>query len=110
MQYALLIYGSGDGWGQLSEEEQQAAMKDYMALGERPETRSGADLGELSSATTRLSASRRWAICAVRAPATQPTSSTAERGRMWAAASSMSARRCPSSGWICSSYRRASRS
>ena len=52
MQYALLIYGSGDGWEQLSEEEQQAAMKDYMALGERPETRSGADLGELSSATT----------------------------------------------------------
>jgi len=52
VQYALLIYGSGDGWGQLSEEEQQAAMKDYMALGESPETRSGADLGELSSATT----------------------------------------------------------
>jgi len=27
-------------------------MQEYMALGERPETRGGADLGELSSSTT----------------------------------------------------------
>jgi len=52
VQYALLIYGSGDGWEQLSEEERQGQMQEYMALGERPETRGGADLGELSSSTT----------------------------------------------------------
>ena len=52
MQYALLIYGSGDGWEQLSTEEQQAQTQEYMALSQRPETRGGADLGDLSSATT----------------------------------------------------------
>src|SRR5919198_409958 len=52
VQYALLIYGSGEGWERLSEEEQQQQMKEYMALSQRPETRGGADLGELSSATT----------------------------------------------------------
>ena len=40
MQYALLIYGSGENWGNLSEEEQQRQTQEYMAL------------GELSSATT----------------------------------------------------------
>ena len=52
MQYALLIYGSGDGWTQLSEEEQQQQTQEYMALSQRPETRGGADLGDLSSSTT----------------------------------------------------------
>jgi len=52
VQYALLIYGSGDGWEKLSEEEQQKQMQEYMALSQRPETRGGADLGELSSSTT----------------------------------------------------------
>ena len=52
MQYALLIYGSGEGWEQLSKEEQETQMKEYMALSQRSETRGGADLGELSSATT----------------------------------------------------------
>ena len=52
MQYALLIYGSGDGWEKLSDEERQTQMQEYMALGDRPETRGGADLGELSSSTT----------------------------------------------------------
>jgi len=52
VQYALLIYGSGDGWEQLSQEEREKQMHEYMALGERPETRGGADLGELSSSTT----------------------------------------------------------
>jgi hypothetical protein len=52
VQYALLIYGSGDGWEQLSTEEQQAQTQEYMALSQRPETRGGADLGDLSSATT----------------------------------------------------------
>ena len=52
MQYALLIYGSGEGWEQLSEDERQRQMQEYMALSQRPETRGGADLGDLSSATT----------------------------------------------------------
>ena len=52
MQYALLIYGEPGRWEELSEEDRQQQMKDYMDLGERPETRGGADLGELSSATT----------------------------------------------------------
>ena len=52
MQYALLIYGEPGRWGQLSEEEQQTQMREYMELGQRPETRGGADLGELSTATT----------------------------------------------------------
>jgi hypothetical protein len=52
VQYALLIYGSGDGWEQLSQEEQQTQMQEYMALSQRSETQGGADLGDLSSATT----------------------------------------------------------
>jgi hypothetical protein len=52
VQYALLIYGSGEGWEQLSEDERQTQMQEYMALSQRPETRGGADLGDLSSATT----------------------------------------------------------
>ena len=52
MQYALLIYGSGDGWERLSKEEQEGQMQEYMALSQRPETRGGADLGDLSSSTT----------------------------------------------------------
>jgi len=52
VQYALLIYGSGEGWEQLSEDERQTQMQEYMALSQRPETRGGADLGDLASATT----------------------------------------------------------
>jgi hypothetical protein len=52
VQYALLIYGSGEGWEQLSEDERQTQMQEYMALSQRPETRGGADLGDLSTATT----------------------------------------------------------
>jgi hypothetical protein len=52
VQYALLIYGSFDGWSRLSEEERQQQMQEYMALGQRPETRGGADLAEVSTATT----------------------------------------------------------
>jgi hypothetical protein len=52
VQYALLIYGEPGRWDQLSEEEQQQQMQEYMALSQRSETRGGADLGELSSSTT----------------------------------------------------------
>ena len=52
MQYALLIYGSDEAWGQLSKEEREAQSQEYMTLAQRPEARGGADLGDLSSATT----------------------------------------------------------
>jgi hypothetical protein len=52
VQYALLIYGSGEGWEGLSKEEQETQTREYMALSQRPETRGGADLGDLSNATT----------------------------------------------------------
>jgi hypothetical protein len=52
VQYALLIYGSGGGWERLTKEEREAQMHEYMALGERSETRGGADLDDLSNATT----------------------------------------------------------
>ncbi len=52
MQYALLIYGSGEGWEQLTKEEQDAQSQEYMALGQRSETRGGADLGDLANSTT----------------------------------------------------------
>jgi hypothetical protein len=52
VQYALLIYGEPGRWDQLSEEEQQTQMREYMELGQRSETLGGADLGELSSSTT----------------------------------------------------------
>ena len=35
-----------------SDLEREKQMREYMALAERPETRGGADLGELSSSTT----------------------------------------------------------
>ena len=46
MQYALLIYGSFDGWQGLSEDERQQHIQEYMALGQRPEPRGGAELAE----------------------------------------------------------------
>jgi hypothetical protein len=52
VQYALLIYGSGEGWEQLTKEEQDAQSQEYMALGQRSETRGGADLGDLANSTT----------------------------------------------------------
>jgi hypothetical protein len=52
VQYALLIYGSFDGWQELSEDERQQHMQEYMALAQRPETRGGADLAEIATATT----------------------------------------------------------
>ena len=52
MQYALLIYGEEGRWETYSEAEQQAMTEDYMAIGRDPKTKAGADLGELSKATT----------------------------------------------------------
>jgi hypothetical protein len=52
VQYALLIYGSDDRSESLSEEEREAQMKEYMAIGMSPQTTGGAELDELSKATT----------------------------------------------------------
>jgi hypothetical protein len=51
MQYALLIYGGAD-WSTFSEEEQQTQMQQYMEISQAPKTQGGADLGDLSKATT----------------------------------------------------------
>jgi hypothetical protein len=52
MQYALLIYGAQGRWETFSEAEQQAMTEDYMAISRDPKTKAGADLGELTKATT----------------------------------------------------------
>src|SRR2546423_6074590 len=52
MQYALLIYGEDGRWETFSPEEQEAMTKEYMEIGMSPSTKAGADLGELSRATT----------------------------------------------------------
>lgn len=52
MQYALLIYGAEGRWEQFSEAEQQAMTEDYMAISRDSKTQGGADLGDLSKATT----------------------------------------------------------
>jgi hypothetical protein len=52
-QYALLIYGTDDnGWDELSEEERNAQMQEYMAISRLPQTKGSAELDEVSSATT----------------------------------------------------------
>jgi len=52
-QYALLIYGSEDGgWDELSEEERAAQTRVYMDIGRDSRTTGGAELDELSTATT----------------------------------------------------------
>ncbi len=52
MQYALLIYGAEGRWETFSEADQQAMTEDYMSIGRDPKTKAGADLGDLSKATT----------------------------------------------------------
>ncbi|HYY63814.1 MAG TPA: YciI family protein [Gaiellaceae bacterium] len=52
MQYGLLIYGAEGRWEKFSEAEQQAMTAEYMAISRDSRTRGGADLGELSKATT----------------------------------------------------------
>jgi hypothetical protein len=51
MQYALLIYG-GESWETFSAEEQEAMTKAYMDISMSPSTKAGADLGDLTRATT----------------------------------------------------------
>src|ERR1700693_275732 len=52
MQYALLIYGDEGRWETFSEQEQRAMTEQYMAISRDPKTKGGADLGDLSKATT----------------------------------------------------------
>ena len=49
---AVCFLVSGCAGSTLSEAEQQAMTEDYMAIGRDPKTKAGADLGELSKATT----------------------------------------------------------
>jgi hypothetical protein len=52
MQYGLLIYGEDGRWETFSQEEQEAMTQEYMAIAQDKRTRGGADLGDLTSATT----------------------------------------------------------
>jgi hypothetical protein len=52
MQYAMLIYAMPGYTDGLSEDEQQAMFADYVALGEDPRARGGAQLQPVETATT----------------------------------------------------------
>jgi hypothetical protein len=52
MLYGLLIYGEEGRWETFDEAEQEKMRQEYMAMGQDPKTKAGADLGELSQATT----------------------------------------------------------
>jgi hypothetical protein len=52
MQYAMLIHAKPGYTDELSEDEQKAMFADYVALGEDPRTRGGAQLQPIETATT----------------------------------------------------------
>jgi hypothetical protein len=52
MLYGLLIYGENGRWERMSEAEQEAMTQEYMAIAGDSKTKGGADLGDLSKATT----------------------------------------------------------
>jgi hypothetical protein len=52
MLYGLLIYGGDGRWETFSEAEQETMTKEYMAIASDSKTKGGADLGDLSKATT----------------------------------------------------------
>jgi hypothetical protein len=52
MQYAMLIHAEPGYTDALSEEEQKGVFADYVALGEDPRTRGGAQLQPIETATT----------------------------------------------------------
>jgi hypothetical protein len=52
MKYALLIYQKPGSWEALSEQEQQAAHGEYMALSDDSRCASGAQLQPIETATT----------------------------------------------------------
>jgi hypothetical protein len=52
MQYAMLIHAKPDYTDELSEDEQKAMFGEYVALGEDPRIRGGAQLQPIETATT----------------------------------------------------------
>jgi len=52
LKYALLIYTKPGSWESLSEQEQQAAHGEYMALSDDPRCAAGAQLQPIETATT----------------------------------------------------------
>jgi hypothetical protein len=52
MQYAMLIHAKPGYTDALSEDEQKAMFAEYVALGEDPRTRGGAQLQPIETATT----------------------------------------------------------
>lgn len=52
MQYAMLIYAEPGYTDALSEDEQRTMFAEYVALGEDPRTRGGAQLQPIETATT----------------------------------------------------------
>ena len=52
MQYAMLIHAAPGYTDALSDEEQKAMFADYVALGEDPRARGGAQLQSIETATT----------------------------------------------------------
>ena len=52
MKYMLLIYADNSGWNDLSDDEQQAIHRDYMAVTEDPAVQYDNRLARASTATT----------------------------------------------------------
>jgi hypothetical protein len=51
-KYMVLIYGDEARWAAQSDEEREATMKRYRAIGERPEVVGGSELQPVSAATS----------------------------------------------------------
>ncbi len=52
MKYMLLIYADGNGWNELSEDEQRAIHRDYMAVTDDPAVEGDNRLAPAATATT----------------------------------------------------------
>jgi hypothetical protein len=52
MKYMLLIYADGNGWNELSEDEQRAIHRDYMAVTNDPAVQGDNRLAPAATATT----------------------------------------------------------
>jgi len=52
MQYLALIYGGESRWSELSQEEREAEMGEYMALSQAAVTAGGNELDSVATATT----------------------------------------------------------
>ena len=52
MQYMALIFGQEGRWSELSDEEREREMEEYVALSQAPVTVSGSELDSVATATT----------------------------------------------------------